>query len=95
MVTWVWTRAIISPVWNGLVMKSTAPASNPRTLSFSSSRAERKITAVSGASGSSFRRRHVSYPSMPGIITSSSTSSGRARRAISSASSPLRATSSR
>ena len=45
------TRAITSSAWTGFVMKSTAPASNPRTLSFGSASADRKITAASRVSG--------------------------------------------
>ena len=46
IVRWVRTRASTSSAWNGLLMKSTAPSSSPRTLSRASVSAERKMTAA-------------------------------------------------
>ena len=46
--------------WTGFEMKSTAPASKPRTRSFGSLSADTKITAASRVSGSALRRRQVS-----------------------------------
>src|SRR5688572_6110443 len=68
-----------------------APSSSPDTLSATSPRAERKITALWRVSACDLMMRHTSKPFMPGIITSSRIRSGLALRAISRAVAPSRA----
>ncbi len=75
----------------GLVRKSSAPASSPRTRSSNWSRAVTMMTGICCVVASALRRLHTSMPSMPGIITSSSTMSGLARCTASSASTPFMA----
>ena len=60
----------------GLVRNSSAPASSPAMRSARPSRAVTSTTGIWRVAGSSFSRRQTSKPSMPGIITSSSTMSG-------------------
>ncbi len=45
--SWVLTRARTSSAWNGLVIKSTAPRSNPSTFLLTCSTAVRKMTMMS------------------------------------------------
>src|SRR5580704_19167589 len=85
------TRAISTSSGIGLVKKSSAPASSPRTLSEGWSSAVTMTTGIWWVAGLVFNRRHTSNPSMSGIITSSRTRSHSARSQIVSASSPLMA----
>jgi hypothetical protein len=50
-----------------------------------------RTTGNNAVAGSARRRRQTSYPDMPGIITSSSTRSGRSAATLASASSPFTA----
>src|SRR5581483_8928311 len=87
------TRAISTRSETGLVRKSSAPASSPRTRSAGLSSAVIITTGMKWVAGFDFRRRHTSKPSMSGIMTSSRMMSHSARAAISSASPPLDAVS--
>src|SRR5580693_3308540 len=82
------TRAISTSSGIGLVRKSSAPASSPRTLSEGWSSAVTMTTGIWCVAGLVFSRRHTSKPSMSGIITSSRTRSHSARSQIASASCP-------
>ena len=84
------TSAISS---TGLVRKSSAPPSSPRTLSETWSSAVTRTTGTWWVFGLALMRRQVSKPSISGIMTSSSTTSTRSRSQISSASLPLPAVS--
>ena len=83
------TRAISAISSTGLVRKSSAPTSRPRTRSAGWSSAVTITTGRCSVAGSDLRRRQTSNPSIPGIITSSSTMSQRPSRHSSSASKPL------
>ncbi len=85
------TRASSSFGWNGLAMKSSAPASKAFSLSSNSVRPVKMIMGILAVSGRWRRRRHSSYPSMSGIITSRIASDGCAGPIAASASSPLTA----
>src|SRR5664279_1876316 len=77
----------------GLVRKSSAPASRPRTRSAGLSSAVTITTGMKCVAGFDFSRRQTSKPSMSGIITSSRMMSHSARAQIASASAPLDAVS--
>ena len=83
------TRAISASSGIGLVRKSSAPASSPRTRSAVWSSAVTITTGMWCVAGLLFSRRQTSNPSMSGIITSSRTRSHSARSQIASASLPL------
>src|SRR5215467_4256200 len=85
------TRAISAMSETGLVRKSSAPASRPRTRSDGWSSAVTITTGMWWVANPALRRRHTSKPSMSGIITSSSTMSQSARSQTASASVPLMA----
>src|ERR1700716_1729040 len=85
------TRAISTTSDTGLVRKSSAPASRPRTRSDGLSSAVTMTTGMKWVAGFDFSRRQTSNPSMSGIITSSRIMSHSARAQISSASAPLQA----
>src|SRR5690242_2682580 len=87
------TRAISTRSETGLVRKSSAPASSPRTRSDGLSRAVIITTGMKCVAGLDFRRRQTSKPSMSGIMTSSRMMSHSARSHIFSASAPLAAVS--
>src|SRR5688572_140885 len=87
------TRAISTTSDTGLVRKSSAPASSPRTRSAGLSSAVTITTGMKCVAGSDFSRRQTSKPSISGIMTSSRTMSHSAREQISSASAPLLAVS--
>src|ERR1700754_2985704 len=87
------TRAISTMSDTGLVRKSSAPASRPRTRSAGLSSAVTMTTGMKCVAGLDFSRRHTSKPSISGIMTSSRTMSHSARAQISSASAPLLAVS--
>src|SRR5947199_1497682 len=87
------TRAISTTSDTGLVRKSSAPASSPRTRSAGLSSAVIMTTGMKCVAGLDFSRRHTSKPSISGIITSSRMMSHSARAQISSASEPLAAVS--
>ena len=71
------TRAKSAMSLTGLVRKSSAPASSPRTRSDVSDSAVTITTGMSAVASSAFRRRHTSKPSSFGIMTSSRMRSGR------------------
>jgi hypothetical protein len=73
------TRVISAMSSTGLVRKSSAPASSPFTRSDGWSSAVTMITGMCRVRGSALSRRQTSKPSMPGIITSSRTTSARSR----------------
>ena len=81
------TLADSSTLSGGLVMKSSAPASIARTRESLSPRAVIMITGTMRVAGSDFRRRHVSKPSIRGILPS------RRTRSMSRAESAFRASS--
>src|SRR5437660_1893846 len=83
------TRAISTMSDTGLVKKSSAPASSPRTRSAGLSSAVIMTTGMKWVAGLDLSRRQTSKPSMSGIITSSRMMSHSAREQICSASSPL------
>src|ERR1700730_9005100 len=83
------TRAIRTTSDTGLVRKSSAPASSPRTRSAGLSSAVIMTTGMKWVAGLDFRRRQTSKPSMSGIMTSSRMMSHSARAAIVSASAPF------
>ena len=83
------TRAISTTSDTGLVRKSSAPASRPRTRSAGLSSAVTITTGMKCVAGLDFSRRQTSKPSMSGIMTSSRMMSHSARAQISSASAPL------
>src|SRR5216684_538181 len=83
------TRAISTMSDTGLVRKSSAPASSPRTRSAGLSSAVTMTTGMKCVAGLDFNRRQTSKPSMSGIITSSRMMSHSARAQIWSASAPL------
>src|SRR5260221_11529710 len=83
------TRAISTMSVTGLVRKSSAPASSPRTRSAGLSSAVTITTGMKCVAGLDFSRRQTSKPSMSGIITPSRVMSHSARAQISSASAPL------
>ena len=83
------TRAISTTSDTGLVRKSSAPASSPRTRSAGLSSAVTITTGMKWVAGLDFSRRQTSKPSMSGIMTSSRMMSHSARAQISSASAPL------
>src|SRR3954451_19899999 len=87
------TRAISTTSDTGLVRKSSAPASSPRTRSVGLSSAVTITTGMKCVAGLAFNRRQTSKPSMSGIITSSRMISHSARAEIASASAPLHAVS--
>ena len=64
------TRAISAISSTGLVRKSSAPASRPRTRSAGRSSAVTRMIGRWAVSGAALNRRQTSKPSMPGIITS-------------------------
>src|SRR5882757_8514656 len=79
------TRAISTTSDTGLVRKSSAPASRPRTRSDGLSSAVTITTGMKCVAGLDFSLRQTSKPSMSGIITSSRMMSHSARAQISSA----------
>src|SRR5476651_448759 len=79
------TRAIMTTSDTGLVRKSSAPASSPRTRSEGLSSAVTMTTGMKCVAGFDFSRRQTSNPSMSGIITSSRMISHSAREQIASA----------
>src|SRR6476620_8806883 len=83
------TRAISTTSDTGLVRKSSAPASRPRTRSAGLSSAVTITTGIKWVAGLDFSRRQTSKPSMSGIITSSRMMSHSARAQIASASAPF------
>src|SRR5262249_19480538 len=83
------TRATSAMSDTGLVRKSSAPASSPRTRSEGWSSAVTITTGMWCVLAPALSRRHTSKPSISGIITSSSTMSHCARSQIASASAPL------
>src|SRR5437588_686274 len=85
------TRAIKTTSDTGLVRKSSAPASSPRTRSAGLSSAVIITRGMKWVAGLDLRRRQTSKPSMSGIITSSRMMSHSAREQICSASAPLEA----
>src|SRR6476469_5300518 len=85
------TRAISTMSDTGLVRKSSAPASRPRTRSTGLSSAVIMTTGMKCVAGFDFSRRQTSKPSISGIITSSRMISHSARAQICSASAPLAA----
>src|SRR5450631_563398 len=85
------TRAISTTSDTGLVRKSSAPASRPRTRSAGLSSAVTMTTGMKCVAGLDFSRRQTSKPSMSGIMTSSRIMSHSARAQIASASAPLEA----
>src|SRR5258708_5583900 len=85
------TRAISTISDTGLVRKSSAPASSPRTRSEGLSSAVTITTGMKCVAGLDFSRRQTSKPSMSGIMTSSRMMSHSARAQIASASAPLAA----
>ena len=87
------TRAISTMSDTGLVRKSSAPASSPRTRSAGLSSAVTMTTGMKCVAGLDFSRRQTSNPSMSGIITSSRMMSHSARVQIERASAPLDAVS--
>src|SRR6185437_8269841 len=87
------TRAISTTSDTGLVRKSSAPASSPRTRSDGLSSAVTITTGMKWVAGLDFSRRQTSKPSMSGIMTSSRMISHSEREQISSASAPLEAVS--
>src|SRR5665213_2013633 len=76
------TRAKSATSLTGLLRKSSAPASRPRTRSAVSVSAVTMTTGISAVRGSALRRLQVSKPSMRGIMTSSRMRSGRSSCAI-------------
>ena len=82
------TRASSSTATYGLVRKSSAPASMPRTRSATAESAVSSTTGISRVAGSAFSRWHTSKPSRRGMFTSSSTISGRSTATAASAASP-------
>src|SRR5215469_2952419 len=82
------TRGMSAISGIGLVRKSSAPASRPRTRSDGWSRAVTITTGMWWVAGLLLSRRHTSKPSMSGIITSSRTRSHSARSQTASASLP-------
>src|SRR5579871_3319411 len=82
------TRMRSSVRLRGLVRKSSAPDSSAALWVSRSPSAVRNSTGTSPPSGSARIRRQVSYPSIPGINTSSSTRSGRRVPRNASASAP-------
>src|SRR5262249_3027968 len=87
------TRAISATSETGLVRKSSAPASRPRTRSDGWSSAVTMTTGMWWVASPALRRRQTSKASMSGIITSRSTMSQSARSQTASASAPLMAVS--
>src|SRR5882724_2954521 len=85
------TRANSASSLTGLVRKSSAPASRPRTRSFGSERAVTMTTGMCRVRGLALMRWQTSKPSMPGIMTSSRTMSGALAAMASSAAAPLSA----
>src|SRR5215467_7251643 len=85
------TRAKSASSLTGLVRKSSAPASRPRTRSLGSLRAVTMTTGMCRVRGLALMRWQTSKPSMPGIMTSSSTISGALAAMASSAALPLSA----
>src|ERR1700690_1927537 len=83
------TRAISTMSDTGLVRKSSAPASRPRTRSAGLSSAVTMTTGMKWVAGLDFSRRQTSKPSMSGIMTSSRMMSHSARAQMASASAPL------
>ena len=87
--TRLFTRLISCRSLTGLVRKSSAPASRPLMRSETWSSAVIMTTGMCEVDGSAFSRRQTSKPSMPGIITSSSTTSTLPFSQVSIASAPL------
>ena len=85
------TRLINATSSKGFDRKSSAPASSPFTLSDCLSSAVSMTTGTCRVAGFSFRRRQVSNPSIPGIMTSRRMMSGDSATAISMACSPFSA----
>src|SRR5690349_15445056 len=83
------TRAISTTSDTGLVRKSSAPASSPRTRSAALSSAVTMTTGMKWVAGLDFSRRQTSKPSMSGIMTSRRMISHSVRVQMSSASAPL------
>src|ERR1700712_4700608 len=87
------TRAISTTSDTGLVRKSSAPASSPRTRSAGLSSAVMITTGMKWVAGLDLSRRQTSKPSISGIMTSSRMMSHSARAQTASASAPLDAVS--
>ena len=83
------TRETSATSVTGLVRKSSAPASSPRTRSDGWSSAVTMTTGIWWVAGLDLSWRQTSKPSMSGIMTSSSTMSHSARSQTASASAPL------
>jgi hypothetical protein len=86
-----WTRSKSSVGRIGLVRKSSPPARMACSKVSMSRRAVRNSTGVSRPPGRARSRSHTAMPSMPGMRTSRSTQSGRARSKAARASGPLSA----
>src|SRR5271169_466204 len=82
------TRAMSARPLNGLVTKSSAPASKPFTRSSTSERAVTMMTGMCSVAGSDLMRRQTSKPSISGSITSSKMMSGFSASIFASASNP-------
>ena len=82
------TRANSMMSLSGLVRKSSAPACRPLTRSRMSLSAVTMTTGICAVRAVFLIRRQTSNPSMPGIMTSSSTRSGISRATVSSAVGP-------
>jgi hypothetical protein len=85
------TRANSATSFTGLVRKSSAPASSPRTRSPCRSRSVIMTAGKCALLRSDLIRRQTSNPSMPGSMTSSNTMSGVSASMRSRPSSPARA----
>src|SRR6266853_4174086 len=83
------TRANRATSLTGLVRKSSAPTSRPRSRLATSDNAVTMTTGTSAVRGLALSRRHTSKPSMRGIITSRRMTSGSSLSAISKALRPL------
>ena len=82
------TRASSSARSTGLVRKSSAPASSPRSRSVASSRAVTSMIGIIAVEGTVFSRRVTASPFMPGMRTSSRMRSGGAAATEASALAP-------
>ncbi len=85
------TRARSSSGRNGLGKKSTPPAAKACVIACWSNTTDKNITGVRAVAASARNTRQTSKPPMPGMQTSSNTTSGRIRRANASPSRPLAA----
>jgi len=85
---WARTHARSSRAANGFTRYSSAPASSPSIRDSSPARADRRITGTWLRNESARSSRMNVSPSIPGIMTSARTRSGRRARADWSAASP-------